>query len=202
MSASPALRVTMPARRRASLLCALVAFALAGCVQRTPEPVDSGTTTVPPPNSGVPLPESIVQAPDPVGGSMPGAPGGAGSAIPGSASAGASGGTTAEIARLEREARALARIDGCTRGQCRTAPVGHRACGGPRTYIPYCARTTDSVALFRKLDALARAEQAYQAREGMMSTCEFMTAPAVRAEAGRCVLDASANREGPSVSVP
>ena len=53
------------------------------------------------------------------------------------------------LSRLEREARALARTDGCdSLAQCRTAPVGWRSCGGPRTYLVYCAATTDTVTLF------------------------------------------------------
>ena len=91
------------------------------------------------------------------------------------------------LQRLEREARALARVDGCTSGgECRAAPVGDRACGGPRTYIVYCARTTDSVALYRKLDELAEAERAYNQQQGVASTCEFRMPPRLVAGLGSC----------------
>ena len=91
------------------------------------------------------------------------------------------------IQRLEREARALARADGCqSAGDCRAAPVGHRPCGGPREYVVYCARTTDSAALYRKLDQLARAERDYNTRQGLMSTCEFRTPPRVVSSGGSC----------------
>jgi hypothetical protein len=91
------------------------------------------------------------------------------------------------IQRLEREARALARVDGCTSGgECRAASVGDRACGGPRTYIVYCARTTDSVALYRKLDELAEAERAYNQQQGVASTCEFRMPPRLVAGLGSC----------------
>jgi hypothetical protein len=91
------------------------------------------------------------------------------------------------IQRLEREARALARTDGCqSGGDCRAAPVGVRPCGGPREYVVYCARTTDSVALYRKLDELARAERAYNVKQGLFSTCEFRTPPRVVASGGSC----------------
>jgi hypothetical protein len=94
---------------------------------------------------------------------------------------------TSRIARLEREARAIARADGCTAGECRTAPVGHRACGGPRTYIVYCAAHTDSAALFAKLAELARAEDEYNQRNQMASTCEFREPPSTKIENGSCV---------------
>lgn len=91
------------------------------------------------------------------------------------------------IRRLEREARALAQAEGCeTSGQCRTAPVGNRPCGGPRSYLVYCSLTTDSVALFRKLEELSRTEGEYNRQHGLASTCEFRTPPDVVLSAGRC----------------
>jgi hypothetical protein len=91
------------------------------------------------------------------------------------------------LARLEAEVRALARADGCeAAGECRVAPLGARPCGGPRDYLVYCARRTDSVALFRKLGELQRAEQAYNERQGLMGTCEFRTPPGVAFAGGAC----------------
>jgi len=44
----------------------------------------------------------------------------------------------AAIEKLEGEAKALAKTSGCdASADCRAAPVGSRACGGPRYYIPY-----------------------------------------------------------------
>jgi hypothetical protein len=91
------------------------------------------------------------------------------------------------LTRLEREARALARTDGCdSLAQCRTAPVGWRSCGGPRTYLVYCAATTDTVALFRKLAELEAAEKDYNLRSGLMSTCIMREPPRVAFRAGSC----------------
>jgi hypothetical protein len=91
------------------------------------------------------------------------------------------------LARLEAEARALARADGCeAAGDCRVAPLGARPCGGPREYLVYCARRTDSAALFRKLGELQRAEQAYNERQGLMGTCEFRTPPSTTLMGGSC----------------
>lgn len=91
------------------------------------------------------------------------------------------------LVRLEQEARAIARTEGCRDAEgCRTAPVGWRGCGGPRTYLVYCAATTDTAALFRKLAELEAAERAYNASSGMMSTCELRMPPAVRLDGGSC----------------
>jgi hypothetical protein len=104
---------------------------------------------------------------------------------------------TGRLARLEREAYALVHTEGCTAGQCRTAPVGSRPCGGPRAYVAYCAATTDSAALFAKLAELARAEEDYNRRSGMASTCEMRLPPAVSVSAGRCTAAAPSGSPGP-----
>jgi hypothetical protein len=91
------------------------------------------------------------------------------------------------IARMEREARSIAKTEGCASSdQCRSAPVGERACGGPRDYIVYCARTTDSAALYRKLDELKKAEMEFNKKSGAMSTCEFRMPPSVGVSGGQC----------------
>jgi len=92
-----------------------------------------------------------------------------------------------KLVKLEQEARAIAKQDGCASvSACRTAPVGWRGCGGPRSYVVFCAATTDTVALFRKLKELEDAERAYNASSGMMSTCEFRMPPGVRLEGRSC----------------
>lgn len=91
------------------------------------------------------------------------------------------------LARLEAEARALASAGPCARpGDCRAAPVGARACGGPRTHLVYCAGTTDTVALFRKLDRLRRAEEAFNVKHGVFSTCDLAGPPDTELVAGSC----------------
>ncbi len=106
---------------------------------------------------------------------------------PGDAPAAAAPGDTPSVQRLEAEARALARTTGCNQAaQCRTAPVGDRPCGGPRDYLAYCATTTDTVALFRKLEELRRAEQEINQRSGAISTCEFRMPPETELVGGTC----------------
>ena len=94
---------------------------------------------------------------------------------------------TSLIQRLEAEARALAKTTGCSGPEsCQTAPVGSRPCGGPRTYLAYCATTTDTAALFAKLKQLRRAEEQANQASGTISTCEFRMPPATRLVAGTC----------------
>lgn len=120
----------------------------------------------------------------PVSGTDPGSGPSSGS---GAVVAGSQQSDWAAIVKLEDDAKAIAKVAGCASSECRAAPVGSRACGGPRYYIPYCAKTTDSVALYRKLDGVAKAERAYNAKYKLASTCEFRMPPSVEAVAGSCV---------------
>jgi hypothetical protein len=92
-----------------------------------------------------------------------------------------------QIVSLENQAKALVKTDGCSSAdQCRTAAVGSRACGGPRYYLVYCATTTDTSALFAKLKAVAAAEEEYNRRYQIVSTCEFRMPPQVALVGSSC----------------
>jgi hypothetical protein len=93
----------------------------------------------------------------------------------------------AKIVTLEDQAKAIVHTDGCaSEGDCKTAAVGSRACGGPRYYLVYCSRTTDVAALNRKLGEVAAAERAFNIKYQLASTCEFRMPPAVGLVAGVC----------------
>ena len=91
------------------------------------------------------------------------------------------------IEKLESQAKAIAKTSGCnSAAACRAAPVGSRACGGPRYYISYCSATTDSAALYRKLGEVAKAEQAYNTKYQVVSTCEYRMPPLPEFAGGSC----------------
>ena len=91
------------------------------------------------------------------------------------------------IEKLEAEARALARTDGCSSAaDCRAVPIGVRGCGGPRDFIVYCAKNTDSLALHAKIAAADSAEAAFNRKYNVISTCELRMAPAVAVSGGSC----------------
>jgi hypothetical protein len=126
----------------------------------------------------------------------PGANAGTGAPAPGAGTISGSGPSNGSVQRdtgqalldrLEREARAIAKAGPCADGgQCRTAPVGNRPCGGPREYIVYCAATTDSAALFARLGELAREEGDFNRRHQLASTCEFRMEPQTEVAGGTC----------------
>jgi hypothetical protein len=93
----------------------------------------------------------------------------------------------AAINRLVADAKAIARVTGCgSAEQCASVGVGVRACGGPSEYIVYCPTSTDTAALRRKVEDVARAERAFNAKYNMASTCEFRMAPGLELAGGSC----------------
>ncbi|WP_036213511.1 hypothetical protein [Massilia alkalitolerans] len=72
--------------------------------------------------------------------------------------------------------------------QCRTLPLGARACGGPEAYLAY-STAKGSEAQLRSLAERYQAERrAANKASGMMSTCQFMPDPGAVCQAGRCQL--------------
>lgn len=92
-----------------------------------------------------------------------------------------------EVQQLEDEARQLAVAGPCEDvSQCRAAPVGVQACGGPRDYLVYCATATDEKALQKALDRLARREERFNRQCGIFSICIFLMEPEVELVDGVC----------------
>ena len=85
--------------------------------------------------------------------------------------------------------------------QCRTLPLGVRACGGPETYVAWSVLGTDQAALQRAGERYGQWQAQQQARSGTMSICMVETDPgavcsrsATTAQpgTGRCVLSGAA----------
>lgn len=103
------------------------------------------------------------------------------------AGCGGSGATRSTLDRLEAEARAVAQVKGCEKvEQCRAAPVGSKACGGPREYLVYCSVTTDEEALLGQLDQLRLAEEEYNREHNVVSDCKFVGPPPLSLSGGEC----------------
>ena len=86
---------------------------------------------------------------------------------------------------LLAQIRALAKPEGCaTTGECRSLPVGRKACGGPRTYVIYCPRSTNEAALKAKIAELERLD--IEAARTTVSDCAMVLAPRITASGGTC----------------
>jgi hypothetical protein len=90
------------------------------------------------------------------------------------------------------EARVLVHAEGCaSTAGCAAAPVGVKACGGPREYLVYCRTTTDEAKLLATLDEARRAEQRYNELTDAVSDCLLLLAPETFVlDNGRCAAGA------------
>ena len=96
-----------------------------------------------------------------------------------------------DIVRLEARVRTIANSGGCSlAAQCATIAIGAKPCGGPRGYLAYCADQTDETALRRAAEALRTAEERYNRRNGIASTCDYTPDPGASMQNGRCTLGA------------
>lgn len=94
-----------------------------------------------------------------------------------------------ESARLGRELRELVGPAACsTDAQCRSLPIGAKACGGPAGYLAWSTQGTDAA----RLQALAAKQADAQRREneagGRRSNCALVADPGAACVAGRCRL--------------
>ncbi len=80
-----------------------------------------------------------------------------------------------------------------TSQQCKSLPVGHRACGGPETYLPWSTKRSNAQKLERLGAQYAKERQEKDTKAGMVSTCQMMMDPGATCSAGRCVSSQGVN---------
>ena len=93
----------------------------------------------------------------------------------------------AELEQLETDARERVVAEGCTDvSQCRAAPVGAQACGGPRDYVVYCSAAPGERALLRALRRLEQREEHFNRQCDVVSICIFVSEPQLELVDGVC----------------
>lgn len=85
--------------------------------------------------------------------------------------------------------------------QCKTLPVGHKACGGPEGYVAYSTKSGNNARLLALAEQYAAARKDEVERSGMMSNCMVEPDPGASCVAKRCVLNRRGANPGSSVSV-
>ena len=120
---------------------------------------------------------------------------GACQAQPGSADVAAYAATAAESASPSDEADLLARIRGAigeaacsSDAQCRTLPVGEKACGGPQGWLAWSVASPQAGALPGWADELAALARQRNRRSGLASNCQYLPDPGAVCQRQRCVL--------------
>lgn len=72
--------------------------------------------------------------------------------------------------------------------QCRTLPVGHRACGGPERWLAWSTAVSQEERLRAWAAESAALQQARDERSGRMSTCQVIADPGATCQNQRCTL--------------
>jgi len=94
----------------------------------------------------------------------------------------AAGGTLEQI-------RTMIGSASCTdSSQCRTLPVGARACGGPEAWLPYSTANLSEPALKALAERYKSEREAENEKSGMLSNCRYIPDPGAVCRAGTCQL--------------
>ena len=100
---------------------------------------------------------------------------------------------TSEWIRLNLEIHKLQLNKTCVGdSDCHLLPFGARSCGGPKKYIAYSSRVTDSKLIEGKVERLNELEYQEVMRGGTISTCLAVTKPEIACINGRCITSSSA----------
>jgi hypothetical protein len=95
---------------------------------------------------------------------------------------------------LLAQIRALIGNASCTDGsQCRTLPIGARACGGPEGYLAYSTSSAPEAELKALAERHKQERADFHAKSGMMSNCRYMPDPGAVCVAGTCQLATGKN---------
>lgn len=105
------------------------------------------------------------------------------------APAGAGGDRPAAEAALVARIRAEVGDAACSSdAQCRTLPIGAKACGGPASWMAWSIANADAGQLQAWSAELAALQRRRFAKTGIMSTCSIVPDPGATCQAGRCTL--------------
>ena len=74
-----------------------------------------------------------------------------------------------------------------TAAQCKTVAIGHKACGGPESYLAYSTKGNKEAKVTSLAAAYAAERKASNVASGRMSTCSLMMDPGATCSAGKCV---------------
>lgn len=71
--------------------------------------------------------------------------------------------------------------------QCKTVAIGHKACGGPESYLAYSTKGNKEAKVTSLAAAYAAERKASNVASGRMSTCSLVMDPGATCSAGKCV---------------
>ncbi|MES2315920.1 MAG: hypothetical protein V4631_00360 [Pseudomonadota bacterium] len=77
--------------------------------------------------------------------------------------------------------------------QCKTVAIGHKACGGPESYMAYSTKRSDAAKIIRLAAAYETESRSQNLQSGRISTCQMTMDPGATCSAGTCVSGQGAN---------
>ena len=90
-------------------------------------------------------------------------------------------------AALEQHIEEMAADLSCDQSaQCRSLPIGQKACGGPREYMMYSAKTTIEGDIIAAAERLQKLEDQANRENNMMSNCMMVLPPEPICRQGVC----------------
>jgi hypothetical protein len=95
---------------------------------------------------------------------------------------------TAETRLLDQIKAEIGSAACTTDAQCRTLPVGAKACGGPAAWWPWSEAHANGQRLQDWAEKLDRLQRNRFEASGMLSNCQFVPDPGASCATGRCVL--------------
>lgn len=92
-----------------------------------------------------------------------------------------------QIAATEKKIKTLNKDLSCAVDQnCAALPYGHKACGGPRTYLVVSKKNKNFKEIFNLITALETLERKEVEASGMASTCDIEIEPTVHCTKSQC----------------
>lgn len=92
----------------------------------------------------------------------------------------------------ERIGRTVGQADCDDSAQCRTLPVGWKACGGPAAWVAWSEKTANIADLQVLAEKLTIVQHRQSAQGAGQSNCQYLPDPGAVCVSGRCTLRSSA----------
>jgi hypothetical protein len=94
----------------------------------------------------------------------------------------------ANAALLQRIQAEVGQASCTSTADCRTLPIGSKACGGPAQWMAWSATASRGDKLQAWAEELADRQRQADLADGRMSTCSVVPDPGATCDSGRCVL--------------
>ncbi len=92
-----------------------------------------------------------------------------------------------KLAQMGKDIEEFAKNKACSNGDdCRTMPIGAKACGGPTSYIIYALSKTDEKQLSEKIKQYTDFQKELNVKYNRTSDCLFLSPPTVDCLNGVC----------------